>query len=68
MKFTTERPTKEGWYWAKTITYNTHHTLDMVQIYYLKNIGLVISSHEIDNPLPDPFFTHFAGPIPEPEE
>lgn len=63
MKWTTDRPTVAGWYWMRRDGRDQIALVDMLSSFDKMDViqpGLIIS------PISD--FTHFAGPIPTPND
>lgn len=65
LKWTTEQPTAEGFYWARGL-YMSKPTFDLVEVPGSGISGRVVymAGSEISYPMSD--FTHWAGPIEKP--
>lgn len=59
MQWTTEKPTKEGWYW----TYDGEFTI----LALVDNYWGYLSAHVEANTIDLDKFTHWMGPLLEPE-
>lgn len=61
LKWTTETPTIEGWYWARTYV----GVKEKIFVVEMRQTGIFITNAEC--PFPTSMFTHWLGPLPVPE-
>ena len=70
-EWTTEPPTKDGWYWAYCKPGNdiVEDAPEIVTVTFAGELGIIVESAGHDD-WSDTFevFTHWLGPIPEPEK
>jgi hypothetical protein len=68
LEWRTEPPTEPGYYWACDMGPNAEDLERILQVAYISYIGdrLTCSVHGDDN-WPMHIFTHWLGPLPEPE-
>ena len=65
MKWTKEKPSKEGWYWKRLVLKNWNGKAEIVRIFRAEHRALVIEGGR--GSVKDMNF-EWSGPIPEPEE
>ena len=63
--WTTNKPTVEGWYWAKIMFENRWDEVRAVRVISSELAGLEVYGDEVNYNIDD--FTHWIGPIKEPD-
>ena len=65
MKWTTEKPSKDGWYWARGMfRFTTNKSEEVIEIVRVENGDAYPNGTEINTPIDQ--YTHWIGPLEVP--